>query len=815
MQEFEKLGKFYLGREYNIHENRPENNLLLYDSKDLTTHAVCVGMTGSGKTGLCIGLLEEAAIDNIPSIIIDPKGDLSNLLLTFPNLSPDEFLPWINSDEAAKKGMSPKDFARSQSELWTSGLAKWGQDSARVKKLKEAADFSIYTPGSSAGMPVSILSSFSQPPAGIMNDPDLSRERINTTVTSLLNLLDIDADPIQSREHILLSTIFEKAWKDGKDLGLGGLIENIQNPPISRIGVFELESFYPSGKRFELAMKLNNLLAAPGFSAWLEGEPLDIDRMFYTGSGKPRVTIFSIAHLDDSQRMFFVSLLLTQVLGWMRTQQGTSSLRAMLYMDEIFGFFPPVANPPSKLPLMTLLKQARAFGLGVVLATQNPADLDYKGLSNTGTWFIGRLQTERDKKRMLDGLETVEGSSGGRFDRKQMDQIISSLDKRVFLMNNIHEDQPVIFHTRWVMSYLRGPLTRSQIKTVTKNKKNTAAEKLIPATGMAGPSPNTLPKSMNHQSGKPVLPPTIPQYYIPVRTVADQKSALFYEPALLAAGSIYFADARSKIASEKKINWVAEFPSKNLRLNWGEARDMAIELDELEKLPYDDDATYNSLPETASNHKNFISWSKGFKDWLYRNEVLSLYYSPSLKSVSAPGESKRDFRIRLQQQAREHRDQLIEKLKKKYASKIVRLEDRIKTAESRVEREKEQARQQKLQTAISFGSTLLNALIGRKSISRSTLGRVATTAGRAGRILKEGKDIAQAKEGVNQLIQRLKEVQDMLVEEIELIESRIDPATEKFDSKIIKPRKMDINISLVTLVWVPYHINKSGGISPA
>ncbi len=815
MQEFEKLGKFYLGREYNIQDNRPEDNLLLYDSKDLTTHAVCVGMTGSGKTGLCISLLEEAAIDNIPSIIIDPKGDLSNLLLTFPNLSPDEFLPWINTDEAANKGQSPDDFSRSQAELWTRGLAQWGQDAPRIRRLKDAADFSIYTPGSSAGLPVSILSSFAPPPAAIVRDSDLLRERINTTVTTLLNLLDIDSDPIQSREHILLSTVFDTAWRNGEDLGLGGLIENIQKPPVSRIGVFEMESFYPSSKRFELAMKLNNLLAAPGFSAWLEGEPLDIDRMFYTVSGKPRVTIFSIAHLDDPGRMFFVSLLLTQILGWMRTQQGTSSLRALLYMDEIFGFFPPVANPPSKLPLMTLLKQARAFGLGVMLATQNPADLDYKGLSNTGTWFIGRLQTERDKNRMLDGLETVEGSSGGRFDRKQMEKIISNLDKRIFLMNNIHEDHPVIFQTRWAMSYLRGPLTRSQIKTLTRIKKDSLPAELPAPLEVAGTSPAIRLANLAPRSCKPVLPPSIAQYYLPVRSGSEKGTTLLYEPALLAAGTVYFADARSRVASEREITWINDFPAGKIHPGWENARTLDISLNELEKIPDDESASYNELPESASIQTNYTSWSKDLRDWLYRNEVLSLYYSPSLKSVSKPGESERDFRIRLQLEAREYRDQLTDSLRKKYAAKIASLEDRIKNAELRVEREQEQAKQQKLQTAISFGATLLNVLVGRKNVSRSTFSRVATTASKAGRILKEGKDIDRARESVSQLTERLDEVQKLLREEIAAIESGIDPATEKLESKIIKPRKMDISISMVTLVWIPFRLDSGGGIKPA
>lgn len=287
--------------------------------------------------------------------------------------------------------------------MWAKGLASWQQDGARILRLREAADFSIYTPGSTAGLSVSILNSFAAPTSDVRNDVELLRERIGTTVTSLLGLLGIEADPIQSREHILLSTILDQTWKRQEDLDLTALIQAIQSPPVSKIGVMDLESFFPSKDRFAFAMKLNNLLAAPGFQAWLEGEGLEIQSLFYTPAGKPRMAIFSIAHLNDAERMFFVTLLLGQLVGWMRAQSGTTSLRALLYMDEIFGYFPPVANPPSKLPLMTLLKQARAFGLGVVLATQNPVDLDYKGLANTGTWFIGRLQTERDKARVLEG----------------------------------------------------------------------------------------------------------------------------------------------------------------------------------------------------------------------------------------------------------------------------------------------------------------------------------------------------------------------------------------------------------------------------
>ncbi len=464
MQEFEKLGVFYLGRPYDLATRQRGKGWLLYDSRDLVTHAVCVGMTGSGKTGLCLSLLEEAAIDKVPAIVIDPKGDLGNLLLTFPKLRPEDFLPWVNPDDARRKGVSIEEYAAQQAELWKKGLAEWDEDGDRIARLRDAADFAIYTPGSEAGLPVSILRSLCAPPGDAASDAELFRERITTTVTSILGLLGLDADPGRSRDHILLSSLIDAAWRGGKDMDLPTLIQQIQLPPISRVGVFDLESFYPAKERFQLAMALNNLLASPGFGSWMAGEPLDVQQLLYTADGKPRVSIFSISHLGDAERMFFVSLLLNQMVGWMRVQGGTTSLRALLYMDEIAGYFPPVANPPSKAPLMTLLKQGRAFGLGVVLATQNPVDLDYKGLSNAGTWFLGRLQTERDKARVIEGLEGAAATAGSTFDKGKMEATLAALGSRVFLMNNVHEDQPVVFETRWALSYLRGPLGRQEIK---------------------------------------------------------------------------------------------------------------------------------------------------------------------------------------------------------------------------------------------------------------------------------------------------------------------------------------------------------------
>jgi hypothetical protein len=815
MQDFEKLGVFYLGREFDLGRNALGENLVLYDSRDLVTHAVCVGMTGSGKTGLCVSLLEEAVIDGIPAIVLDPKGDLSNLLLTFPDLREDDFLPWINEEDARRKGVSPREYAAAQALLWKKGLADWGQDGERIRKLKGAAEFAIYTPGSTAGIPVSILKSFAFPGDAVVADSELLGERIGATVTGLLNLLGVEGDPIQSREHILLSTILEQSWKQRQDLDLAGFIQAIQSPPVARIGVFDLESFFPSKDRFALAMKLNNLLAAPGFSAWLEGDPLDIDRMFHTPAGKPRVSIFSVAHLNDTERMFFVSLLLTQLLGWMRAQPGTTSLRALFYMDEIFGYFPPVANPPSKAPLLTLLKQARAFGLGIVLATQNPVDLDYKGLSNTGTWFLGRLQTERDKERVLDGLEGAAATGSARFDRKRMEQILSGLGQRVFLMNNVHEDAPVVFQSRWAMSYLRGPLTRNQVKQLMDPFKTARAD-APPDVATPAPAATAAPaKPRAAAAARPALPPQVPQGFLSVSVPPPEGAALHYEPMLVGMGTVYYSSAKAGVSARKDVRLLAEFPEPPSRLDWGEAREVVIKESDLEKFPHAPDATFGAPPGEASAAKSYAGWGNDFKEWVYRNRKLELLKSPATGLLSEPGEPERAFRIRLQQAGREKRDEQVERLRQKYAPKIAALQDRIRRAGLATERERAQATQQKLQTAISFGAAILTALTGRKALSQSTLGRAATTARGAGRTMKESQDVARAEENVHAMQKQLDDLQALMEREMAEVAAGGDPVTEELETCEVRPRKTDIAVSVVSLAWYPYWRDGKGGNAPA
>ncbi len=803
MEDFEKLGVFYLGRPYSLQKGEPLPGLLLYDSRDLLTHAVCVGMTGSGKTGLCLTLLEEAALDGIPAILIDPKGDLPNLLLTFPDLRPEDFLPWINEEEARRKGLAPEAFARQQAELWSKGLADWGQSGQRIRALRDSAEFVVYTPGSSAGLPVSILRSFAAPEPALREDAETLQERISATVAGLLGLVGIAADPIQSREHILLSTLLAQAWRQGQDLDLAALIQQVQNPPLSKVGVLDLESFYPSKDRFGLVLALNNLLAAPGFGMWLEGDPLDISSMLHSASGKPRHCIFSIAHLNDAERMFFVCLLLTQVLGWMRLQPGTNSLRALLYMDEVFGYLPPVANPPSKPPLLSLLKQARAFGLGLVLATQNPVDLDYKALTNAGTWFIGRLQAERDKARLLDGLEGAAVSSAGGFDRRLIEQTIAGLGNRIFLMHNVHEDAPVVFQTRWAMSYLRGPMTRDQIRLLMESRRPAAAPQ--PARRSAA-----APVAGEVSSSAPALPPEVPQVFLPRRSRAAQAATLVYRPMVLGMASVHYHDARQKVDHSQEVAFLTPLSPGPIALDWEAAEPVALSAGDLGQSP-EPGALFSGLPAAATKARNYASWTTSFSAWLTRTCTLELYRSPSTGELSRPGESEREFRVRLGMVARERRDAAVEKLRAKYATRLHTLQERLRRAQQAVEREAEQAQQMKVQTAISFGSTLLGAVVGRRALSASTLGRATTAARGVSRSLKEQQDIGRARETAEALEKQQQALQAEFEAEVAAIEQRIDPQAEPIETVSVRPKKSDLAVKLVALAWVPHWRTGEGG----
>jgi ElaB/YqjD/DUF883 family membrane-anchored ribosome-binding protein len=791
--DFERLGSFYLGRLLGPDGGVGPEPLLL-DAKDLTTHAVCLGMTGSGKTGLCVSLLEEAAIDSVPAIAIDPKGDLGNLLLTFPSLAAEDFRPWIDETEAARAGRSAEEHARATAELWRNGLAAWGQDGARIARLRESADVALYTPGSRAGRPLSVLRSLSAPSAALLADPELLADRVGAATGSLLALLGVEADPLRSREHILLTNVIERAWAEGQDLDLPELIRRVQSPPFERVGVLDLESFYPAQDRQGLALLLNNLLASAGFAAWTEGEPLDIARLLHTPEGKPRLSILSIAHLDDHERMFFVTLLLGELVAWMRTQPGTQSLRALLYMDEVMGYLPPTAAPPSKLPLLTLLKQARAFGVGVVLATQNPVDLDYKALGNAGIWLLGRLQTERDQARVLDGLEGSSAVRGGGFERGELARLLGGLGKRVFLLHSVHEQKPVLFGTRWALSYLRGPLTREEVVRLQPriapepvSERGEAARAASVGTGL-----------------RPALPPELEEKF--VAALSGAPGAVVYRPALLGVATLRYADAKAGVDHFERVTLLRELGET---ASWDGAReiDLARLVLGAEPLP---DAGFSALPPGLGKG-SAERLGKALGTHLQQARPLRLFRCAEAGLGSRPGEDEGAFRVRVREALRERRDATLEKLRARYAPKLARAEQRLRRTAEEVERQRSQRTSEAVGTAISVGATVLGALFGRRGAA-GTVGRAATAARGATRAAREHGDVARASEAQATAEAELRALDaEFQAETAGLRTATGEPVLSEL---ALRPRKTELQVERVALVWLPQRAAGDGRLEP-
>jgi hypothetical protein len=801
--DFEKLGSFYLGKEYDIKNNKLTDNLVMYDSRNFTTHAVCIGMTGSGKTGLCIDILEEAALDNIPAIIIDPKGDITNLLLTFPELKKENFSPWVDPDEANRKGMSIEEYAQQQAEMWKKGLSDWGQDEKRIKMLRDSTDFLIYTPGSEAGTPVSILHSFDAPSTSWEDESELIREQIQGIVSGILGLIGIEADPINSREHILLSNIFEYFWSKNQNLDIGKLILSIQNPPFRTLGVFEIDTFIPNKDRMALSMKLNSLIASPSFKNWLEGQPLDISEFMKNKDGKPRHSIFYIAHLNDSERMFFVTLLFNQIISWMRKQSGTNSLRTIIYMDEIFGYFPPVANPPSKKPLLTLLKQARAFGVGIILATQNPVDLDYKGLTNTGTWFIGRLQTERDKQRLLEGLDTISSSSKGSLNREEIDKLISNLGKRVFILHSVHENTPVIFQTRWAMSYLRGPLTKNEIKSLMKNK---IPE--VPVSSSKSIVSNEISIDKTTTS-RPTISSEIQQVFIPLTKssnlvmqeiknknqsqISFETANLIYNPGALGKALIHYQDKITDLREDLEKTLILR--SSEL-MNWEKSEE--IKISNLLTKP-EENAKFGEISGNINDSKDFNELKKNFADFIFYNSNFKLYHSPLIKIYSKPRESKSDFILRITQMARERRDEEVDKIEEKYSKGLQKLKEKLERSQEVLLKKQATANSLKQEAMVSAGESVIKIFMGRRS---------TTSASKAMNKYQKSKtvaiDIQEAQKDIETLNKEMELLENKLKVEVESIKERREKEISEIKEVLIQPKKSDIEVKIVSLAWIPY-----------
>ncbi len=753
---YEQLDLFYLGREVDVDSGKEIPLPLLFKSKNLTTHAAIIGMTGSGKTGLGIALLEEAAIDRIPALVIDPKGDMGNLLLSFPDLLPEDFLPWIDPAAAEQKQMTPGELAAATASTWAKGLADWDQDKDRIRRMRDAAEFAVYTPGSTAGRPVSILDSLEAPPADVLADGETLTNMVNATVSSLLGLLGIQADPLKSREHVLMSTIILTAWQQGQPLTLESMIGAVVQPSFKQVGVFPVDSFYPQAKRMELAMQLNTLIASPAFNTWLAGEPLRIENLLYNGAGKPRISIFSIAHLSDQERMFFVTMLLGRLISWMRRQEGSTGLRCLLYMDEIFGFFPPTANPPSKQPMLLLLKQARAFGLGVVLSTQNPVDLDYKGLANIGTWFVGRLQTKQDQDRVLAGI----GGSTARFDQQQLRRLLAGLKERSFLLYSAHLAEPVLFTTRWALSYLKGPIALEEIGKL----EHSAPAKAAPISKSAGGEDRPA-GGQQFSSVRPALAGAISQYFIP-SPVADD--APHYEPYFLGMASVRTVNQSRGIDQTVKISLQAPLSEGRQEIDWEKAEVCGLNVEELHRDP-PGGALFAELPAELKVLSSFSAEEKRLAEHLYRTQTLTLMRVKSLNLESEPGESENSFQQRLATLLAGKKEEISGKIEEQYLKKQHQLEAQLEKALARVGKEEGDVKAKGIETVLSVGVAILGAFLGRKPLSVTTASRSAQGVRNAGQLLKEKGDVQRAQEEVEAIKQDIaslgEELRQKLVEQ--------------------------------------------------
>lgn len=822
-------GNYYLGRLVDSTTNKATEDPLLYEPEDLTTHAFVVGMTGSGKTGLCVDLLEEAALNNLPALLIDPKGDVTNILLHFPDLLPEDFQPWIDPDQARRSDQTIEEAARETAELWRKGLSDWEITPERLKALKESVQFAVFTPGSDSGLPVSILASLEAPEIPWESNREVLRERISSTVTALLGLVGLtDIDPVRSREHILLSNVFENAWSNGHDLDLGELILQTQNPPFEKLGVFDVNTFFPQKDRFELAMLLNNILAAPAFQSWIQGQPLDIPSLLYTPSGKPRHSVFYIAHLSESERMFFVTLLFSAVETWMRSQSGSTSLRTLLYFDEIFGYLPPVKNPPSKQPILRMLKQARAFGVGLVLVTQNPVDVDYKGISNTGSWFIGKLQTDQDKQRLLDGLESAVSAG---LNRAAYDRMISGLGKRVFLLHNVHNKEPLLMQTRWAMNYLAGPLTRSQIPPLNAlagaaieqapaAPPPSPAQAVAPAGGpirqAAAPAPAAQisePSASQTSATRPSVPSGVNEYFLPNnQTLSEALKAssglqgqpeplgLVYHPVVLAQARTLFLNRKYNLEYELAQTAIVADPDRRGMVHWEDYPAAPLDIRSLDSQPAPG-ARFSLLNAPLSDARALAAMQKDFAEWAFRSGKITLRANEVLKVYGGPDVSQADFHKRCADAAREGRDAEIKKISEGFDRKIGVIQERLKREERELELDESKHSQRKMEEMGTTAETVLNFLTGKRSsrrISSSLTKRRMTDAARA--------EVEESKKAIADFEKQIAGLQQEKAAALAEAQERWEQTAGKVEEISLVPLKKDVRVELFGVAWYPYHL---------
>jgi len=767
-------GALYIGRDSDT------EHPITYEADNLTTHGVIVGMTGSGKTGLGIDVIEEALLNQIPCLIIDPKGDMGNLALNFPDMAPVDFEPWIDKATANKLEKTTAELAAETAELWKTGLESNGIGTDRMKRLADGSQVTIYTPGSSAGVGLNVLGSMTVPDLEWETQAEIIRDEIEAIVSSLLVLADIESDPVSGPEHIFLSNLIEAFWTQGKDLDLETLIGQIPRPPFRKLGVFDVDTFFPEKDRMDLALKLNGLLASPSFAAWMEGEPLDIESML-RGDGTTKAAVVYMSHLSDSERQFLITLLLSKMVTWIRMQPGTSELRALIYMDEVFGFAPPTAEPPSKKPILTILKQARAHGVGMILSTQNPVDLDYKAMSNAGTWMIGRLQTENDKRRILEGLE----SASGAVDVDQFDRLISDLDKRQFVLHSTKLAEPVVFGTRWAMSYLAGPLTRDQISSLMADRResgiSTRAVRPTEAPTTELLDEDTTPVAPEIAEGVPVkyLDPAAPW----ASKVGADPTGSRYEAGVVATVQLLYDETKARLSHAETYEAVI-FPVDEV-IDIGEV--IQVNHDERDFIDRAAEGTSFAMPSEKLHTKTF--WKdleRSLETYLVANRPVEIFANEELGIYSRVGESEDEFRVRCEQAAEDAADEEM-------------IKGEISKAEIRVRELEGEAAAKQQNELISGAGDLLGALLGGRKRS-NPLGRAAD---RRAATAKARARVDAAFDRLTEKQQALVELEDELADEISSITERYAAMADEIDTIEVGLEKADIQVADLKLVWIP------------
>ncbi len=783
-------GDLYIGR------SPAEDEIVKYEADNFTTHGVIVGMTGSGKTGLGIDLIEEALLNGIPCLIIDPKGDMGNLALNFPDLDATDFEPWVDEATASKQGKTTAELAADTAALWEKGLAGHGIGPDRMRRVTDGSEVTIYTPGSSAGVGLNVLGSMAVPDLDWDTQAEIIRDEIEAFVSSLLVLADIESDPVSGPEHIFLSNLIESFWTQGKDLDLATLIGQIPKPPFRKLGVFDVDTFFPEKERMALALKLNGLLASPSFAAWIEGEPMDIEQMI--GGESTKAAVVYMSHLSDSERQFLVTLLLSKMVTWIRTQPGTSELRALIYMDEVFGFAPPTAEPPSKKPILTILKQARAHGVGMILSTQNPVDLDYKAMSNAGTWMIGRLQTENDKKRILEGIE----SASGAVDVKAFDKLISDLGKRQFVLHSTKLPQPVLFGTRWAMSYLAGPLTRDQVSALMADRRTAQMSPSEPETpvektkaaGGGGVDDETVPVAPTVAEGIPVryLDPGAPW----AGEVGADPTGTRYEAGIVATVQLLYDETKADLSHTETYEAVV-FPVDEI-IDVGEVK--PVDHDDRDFLDEPRPGATFAMPSEKLHTKTFWNdFERSLETYLVANRPLQIFANTALGVYSRVGEAEEEFRRRCSKAAEEAADAAIAKLRDKYETRIDRVRAEISKAEIRVTELESTAAASKQNELLSGAGDLLGALLGGRR-SSNPLGRAAS---RRAATAKAQARVDAAAERISDKQQELIELEEELADEINEISDRHAEMAEQFETLEVGLEKADIQVADLKLVWIP------------